>query len=245
MGLRYRSDLMLASTSIWLTPAEWSALGLSLRVALWSTALCLLPGIGFGWLLARRRFPGKALLDALLHLPLVLPPVVVGYLLLLALGRSGPVGRWLYDTLGVQLAFTWQGAVLAAAVMGFPLMVRSVRLAIELVDPRLEQAAGTLGANPYRVLATITLPLAVPGIVTGTLLCFARSLGEFGATITFVGNIAGQTRTLPLATFTFLQVPGGDAGAFRLMIISVLLSLSALLASDVLARRALARLGRT
>ncbi|MFQ5491517.1 MAG: molybdate ABC transporter permease subunit [Phycisphaerae bacterium] len=230
---------------MWLTSAEGSALWLSLRVALWSTAACLLPGIAFGWLLARRQFPGKALLDALLHLPLVLPPVVVGYLLLLALGRTGPVGRWLYDTLGVQLAFTWQGAVVAAAVMGFPLMVRSVRLAVELVDPRLEQAAGTLGASPYRVFATITLPLAVPGIVTGLLLCFARSLGEFGATITFVGNIAGQTRTLPLAMFSFLQVPGGDAAAFRLMLISVLLSISALLASDFLARRAMARLGRT
>ncbi len=229
--------------SLWLSPPEWNALALSLKVGLLSTLCCLPPGVFFGWLLARKQFWGKAILDAVLHLPLVLPPVVVGYLLLTALSRKGLIGRWLEDSLGIQLAFTWQGAALAAAVVSFPLMVRAIRLAVELVDARLEQAAANLGANPGRVFRTITLPLAMPGIVTGTVLCFARSLGEFGATITFVGNIAGQTRTMPLAIFTAIQSPGGDSAALRLMLISVLLSLAALVISEYLSRKATKRLG--
>ena len=226
-----------------LRPEEWSAIQLSLKVALGSVLVCAVPGLLVGWLLARKRFRGKALLDALVHLPLVLPPVVVGYLLLVLLGRQGLVGRWLFDLLGVRLAFTWQGAVIASAVMGFPLMVRAVRLAIELVDPRLEAAAGTLGAPPVRVFLTITVPLALPGILTGLILAFARSLGEFGATITFVGSIAGETRTLPLAMFQHLQVPGGETLALRLAVVAILLSLAALIISDFLAGRAAKRLG--
>lgn len=227
-----------------LTPEEWSAVRLSLKVAACSALVCAIPGVLLGWLLARRNFRGKALLDALVHLPLVLPPVVVGYLLLYLLGQRGAIGQWLYQSLGISLAFTWQGAVLASAVMGMPLMVRSVRLAIELVDPGLEAAAGTLGARPPRVFLTVTAPLALPGILTGLILAFARSLGEFGATITFVGSIAGQTRTLPLAMFRSLQSPGGEQAALRLAVVAVLLSLAALLISEMLARRALRRLGR-
>lgn len=196
-----------------------------------------IPGVVTGWLLARLRFPGKAIVDGLVHLPLVLPPVVPGYLLLLLLGRQGPVGRWLYETWDITLAFTWQGAVIASALMAFPLMVRAVRLAVTLVEPRLEEAARTLGAGPLRVWLTVTVPLSLPGILTGLVLAFARSLGEFGATVTFVGNVAGETRTLPLAIYTYTQIPGGDDPALRLVIISILLALAALWVSELGARR--------
>jgi molybdate transport system permease protein len=226
-----------------LTAEEWSALWLSLRVSLWSVAIMLLPGVGLAWLLARRRFPGKIILDALVHLPLVLPPVVVGYVLLALLGRRGIIGAWLHESLGIDLAFTWKAAAIAAAVMGFPLLVRSARLAMELVDVRIEQAARTLGASPLRVFLTITLPLSLPGLLTGVILAFARSLGEFGATITFAGNIEGATRTLPVAIFTYTQVPGGDAPALRLVLISFALSLVALVGSELIARRMRWRIG--
>ena len=219
------------------TPEELTALWLSLKIGLWCTALIAIPGVVTGWLLARLRFPGKAIVDGLVHLPLVLPPVVPGYLLLLLLGRQGPVGRWLYETWGIALAFTWQGAVIASALMAFPLMVRAVRLAVTLVEPRLEEAARTLGAGPLRVWLTVTVPLSLPGILTGLVLAFARSLGEFGATVTFVGNVAGETRTLPLAIYTYTQIPGGDDPALRLVIISILLALAALWVSELGARR--------
>jgi molybdate transport system permease protein len=220
-----------------LTAEEWEVLSLSLRVGFCSVLLSLPPGVALGWLLARRRFRGKLLLDGLCHLPLVLPPVVSGYLLLLLFGRRGPLGRLLEQTLGLQFAFDWKGAVLAAAVVGFPLLLRAVRLGIEGVDPRLEMVARTLGAGPLRVFFTVTLRLALPGLLAGSLLTFARSLGEFGATITFAANIAGQTRTLPTAIYTYLNQPGGEAAAARLVAISILLSLAALLASEVLSRR--------
>ncbi len=226
---------MLRSLS--LTPEEWSAVILSVKVALWCVLVTTLPGVAIGWVLARKRFWGLIMVDAVVHLPLVLPPVVVGYVLLVALGRRGVVGRFIYETLGLEVAFTWRAAVIASAIMGFPLMVRAVRLGMELVDRRLEQAARTLGASPGRVVVTITLPLAMPGILTGMVLSFARSLGEFGATITFAGNIAGDTRTLPLAVFTYTQVPGGEGPAMRLVVLSVLLSLAALIVSELLARR--------
>ncbi len=226
-----------------LNTEEWSALLLSLRVSTWSVAIMILPGIAFAWLLARKKFHGKAVVDAIVHLPLVLPPVVVGYLLLLALGRRGWIGRWLYDHWDIQIAFTWKAAAIASAVMGFPLLVRAVRLAIELVDPRIEQAARTLGSSPWRVFLTITLPLSLPGVLAGVVLAFARSLGEFGATITFAGNIEGATRTLPVAIFTYMQVPGGDAPAMRLVLISVVVSLAALVGSELLARRIGRRIG--
>ncbi len=219
------------------TPEELTALWLSLKIGLWCTALIAVPGIVTGWLLARIRFPGKAIVDGLVHLPLVLPPVVPGYLLLLVLGRQGPLGRWLYETWGIALAFTWQGAVVASALMAFPLMVRAVRLAVTLVEPRLEEAARTLGAGPLRVWLTVTVPLSLPGILTGLVLAFARSLGEFGATVTFVGNVAGETRTLPLAIYTYTQIPGGDGPALRLVVISILLALAALWVSELGARR--------
>ncbi len=219
------------------TPEELTALWLSLKIGLWCTALIAIPGVVTGWLLARLRFPGKAIVDGLVHLPLVLPPVVPGYLLLLLLGRQGPVGRWLYETWDITLAFTWQGAVIASALMAFPLMVRAVRLAVTLVEPRLEEAARTLGAGPLRVWLTVTVPLSLPGILTGLVLAFARSLGEFGATVTFVGNVAGETRTLPLAIYTYTQIPGGDGPALRLVIISILLALAALWVSELGARR--------
>lgn len=225
-----------------LTPLELEALKLSLLVACSSVAASLPFGIAIAWVLARRDFYGKTLLNGLVHLPLVVPPVVVGYLLLLLLGRRGPLGGWLYDTFGVTIVFTWQGAALAAAVMAFPLMVRAIRLALELVDQRLEAAARTLGASPMMVFATVTLPLIAPGILTGVVLAFARSLGEFGATITFVSNVPGETRTLPLALFTLIQMPGGEAGAIRLVIISVALALAALVVSEFLARRMATRL---
>ncbi len=205
----------------------------------------LVPGIAFAWLLARGRFRGKLLLDVVVHLPLVLPPVVVGYMLLVSFGRRGLIGRWLHDSLGLDVAFTWKAAALAAAVMGFPLLVRSTRLAMELVDVRLEQAARTLRAGPWRVFFTVTLPLSLPGLLTGVVLALARSLGEFGATITFAGNIEGVTRTLPVAIFTYTQVPGGDEPAARLIVISVALSVGALVISEIAARRISRRLGMT
>ncbi len=220
-----------------LSGEEWSALRLSLEVSLASLAIMLLPGVACAWLLARCRFAGKTLVDALLHLPLVVPPVVVGYLLLRTLGRRGAVGGPLHDWLGVDLAFTWKAAAIASAVMGFPLLVRAARLSIEQVDRRLEQAAGTLGAGPWRVAWTVTLPLALPGIVAGATLAFARSLGEFGATITFAGNIAGVTQTLPGAIYAYSQRPDGDGPAMRLVLLSVAVSILALVVSDLLARR--------
>lgn len=221
-----------------LSAAELDILLLSLRVALWSVALSLPFAILVAYLLARFRFAGKSLFDALVHLPLVLPPVVVGYGLLLMLGRRGPIGALLEEYFGIVLAFRWTGAAVASAVMGFPLMVRAIRLSLEGIDRQLEAAARTLGAGNGWVFATVTLPLALPGIITGVVLSFARSLGEFGATITFVSNIPGQTSTLPLAIYTLTQVPGGDAQALRLSIISVLLSLMALMLSELLVNRA-------
>ncbi len=227
-----------------MTALESEALGLSLRVATWSVVTSLPAGLLVAWLLARREFIGKTALNGLVHLPLVLPPVVVGYLLLVLLGRNGPLGRWLFEVLGVSLPFTLQGAALAAAVMAFPLMVRAMRLSLEAVDRRLEAAARTLGASPMAVFLTVTLPLMAPGILVGALLAFARSLGEFGATITFAANIPGETRTLPLALYGAIQTPGGEAQALRLAGISVLLSLVALAASDVVARRLRDRIAR-
>jgi len=225
-----------------LTQVEVEALRLSLWVSAWSVAASLPFGILAAWVLARLNFPGKHLLDGIVHLPLVLPPVVIGYLLLVMLGRNGVIGALLYRYLGIAVAFNWKGAVLAAAVMAFPLLVRAVRLSLEGVDQGLEAAARTLGAGPLRVFFTVTLPLMVPGIITGLILAFARSLGEFGATITFVSNIRGQTRTLPLALYTLTQVPGGEAGAMRLCILSVLIAMVALVCSEILARRFAARM---
>ena len=224
------------------SPLELEALALSLRVALWSVLFSLPVGLFIAWLLARHEFFGKGALNAVVHLPLVLPPVVVGYLLLVLLGREGPLGQALYRLFGVSLPFTWQGAALAAAVMAFPLMVRAMRLSLETVDRRLEAAARTLGARPFEVFLTVTLPLTAPGILVGALLGFARSLGEFGATITFAANIPGETRTLPLALFSMTQTPGGETQALRLAALSVLLSLAALAVSEYTARRLRARI---
>lgn len=225
-----------------LTPLEIEALRLSLWVSGWAVLGSLPFGIAVAWVLARCRFPGKTLFDGLVHLPLVLPPVVTGYVLLLLFGRKGVIGAWLWDTFGFTIAFTWMGAAAAAAVMAFPLMVRAIRLSIETVDQGLESAARTLGARPLGVFFTITLPLILPGVLTGLILAFARSLSEFGATITFVSNIPGETRTLPIALYTLTQIPGGDAAALRLCVISALLAFAALIASEVLARRVVGRL---
>src|SRR3974390_1908610 len=224
-----------------LSPAEWTAVALSLRIALVATAWALPFGIAIGWLLARGKFWGKTVLDGLVHLPLVLPPVVSGYCLLMWCGRKGVIGAFLYDHFGVVLAFRWTGAALASGVMGFPLLVRPIRLALEAIDRRLEDAAATLGATPALVFFTVTLPLALPGIVAGVLLCFARALGEFGATITFVSNIPGETQTISAAIYTFLQIPDGDAAAGRLVVVAIVLSLAALIAAEWLGRRASAR----
>ncbi|MCW8915995.1 MAG: molybdate ABC transporter permease subunit [Magnetovibrio sp.] len=221
-----------------ISPMEWQALSLSLKVGLWASFASLPLGLGVAWLLARKRFFGHGLLNAVVHLPLVVPPVVVGYALLVTFGRTGMIGAWAYDVFGLSFAFNWKGAAIAAAVMAFPLMVRAMRLSLESQDPGLEQAARTLGANPFRVFFTITLPLMLPGIVTGLVLAFARALGEFGATITFVSNIPGATQTLPLALYNFTQVPGGEASALRLAVLSVGVALIALMASEYLARRA-------
>ncbi|MHC2085944.1 molybdate ABC transporter permease subunit [Methylobacterium sp. CM6244] len=225
-----------------LTPDEWTAIGLSLRVAAVATLASLIPGLFVAMLLARGRFHGRALLDGLVHLPLILPPVVTGYLLLLSFGRRGTFGAALAEV-GIVFSFRWTGAALACAIMGFPLMVRAMRLSIEAVDRRLEQAAATLGARPSAVFLTVTLPLAVPGILAGAVLAFAKAMGEFGATITFVSNIPGETQTLPSAIYSLTQVPGGEAGALRLTLISVALSMTALLVSELLARRLARRLG--
>jgi molybdate transport system permease protein len=220
---------------------EWTAVRLSLLVAVTATAASLPPGIAVAWLLARRHFWGKGLLDTLVHLPLIIPPVVTGFLLLILFGRRGPIGAFLDQTFGIVLAFRWTGAALACAVMGFPLMVRAIRLSIEAVDTRLENAAGTLGANPLWVFATITLPLCLPGVIAGAILSFAKAMGEFGATITFVSNIPGETQTLPSAIYTLTQTPNGDAGALRLTAVSIAISMAALLGSELLARRIGAR----
>ncbi|SPF78233.1 molybdate ABC transporter permease subunit [Pseudoprimorskyibacter insulae] len=226
----------------WLSPEALEAIRLSLKVALWATVLSLPAGIFVAYALARWRFPGKQLLNGLVHLPLILPPVVTGYLLLLAFGRTGLIGQPLYDWFGITLAFRWTGAVLAAAIMAFPLLVRAIRLALEAVDPKLEEAAKTLGASRLLGFATITLPLILPGVIAGAVLAFAKAMGEFGATITFVSNIPGQTQTVPSAIYAFLQVPGGEGAALQLVVISVGLALGALLLSEVLSRRVAKRI---
>ncbi|WP_289153894.1 molybdate ABC transporter permease subunit [uncultured Salipiger sp.] len=219
-----------------LSPEEWQAVALSLRVALWATLGGLPVGILVAYALARWEFPGKQILNGLVHLPLILPPVVTGYLLLLTFGTRGPIGSVLQD-IGIVFAFRWTGAALAAGIMAFPLMVRAIRLSIEAVDPKLEQAGATLGASPLWVFATVTLPLVLPGILAGAILAFAKAMGEFGATITFVSNIPGQTQTLPSAIYAFLQVPGGEASALRLVVVSVVIAMTALMLSEVLSRR--------
>jgi molybdate transport system permease protein len=218
-----------------LSNEEWTAVRLTLRIASVAMLVSLPFGILAGWLLARGKFWGKSILNGLIHLPLILPPVVTGFILLLLFGRRGPIGAFLADYLGIVLSFRWTGAALACGVMGFPLMVRSIRLSIEAVDRKLEDAAGTLGASPLWVFATVTLPLILPGIIAGMILSFAKAMGEFGATITFVSNIPGETQTLSAAIYTFTQVPGGDAGAFRLTIISIMISMVALIASEFMA----------
>jgi molybdate transport system permease protein len=220
-----------------LSPQDWTAIALSLRVAVVSTLIALPFGIVIATLLARASFWGKSALDALVHLPLVLPPVVTGYLLLITFGRKAPVGAFLDDHFGVVFSFRWTGAALACGIMAFPLMVRAIRLSIEAIDQRLEHAAATLGANRVWTFATVTLPLALPGVIAGMVLCFAKALGEFGATITFVSNIPGETRTLPLAIYTYTQVPGGDSRALQLSLVAVALSLGALALSEWLTRR--------
>jgi molybdate transport system permease protein len=221
-----------------LTPEEWTAVRLSLRVAFWATALSLPLGLLAAVALARGRFWGKSVLNVIVHLPLIMPPVVTGYLLLILFGRKGAIGQFLADTFDIVFAFRWTGAALACAVMAFPLMVRAMRLSIEAVDRRLEDAAGTLGANRFWVFVTVTLPLALPGVIAGMILAFAKAMGEFGATITFVSNIPGETQTLPLAIYVLTQIPGGDAGALRLTLVSIVISVAALLVSEILARRA-------
>jgi len=219
-----------------LSPEEWTAVALSIRVAGWATLLSLPLGIATALLLARRRFWGRELLNGLVHLPLILPPVVTGYMLLLLFGRRGPIGSLLEETFGIVLAFRWTGAVLACAIMAFPLMVRAIRLAVEAVDPKLEQAAGTLGANRLWTFATITLPLILPGVIAGAILAFAKAMGEFGATITFVSSIPGETQTIPSAIYALIQVPGGESGALRLTAVSIAVAMAALLASEAVAR---------
>jgi len=220
-----------------LSPEELEALQLSLKVSFWAVGISLPFGILTAWCLARLEFPGKLLVDAIIHVPLVVPPVVVGYMLLLLLGRNGALGSWLHDTLGITVGFSWQGAAVAAAVMAFPLMVRAIRLSLESVDRRMEQTARTLGASPVDVFFSITLPLSGSGIVAGTILAFARALGEFGATITFVSSIPGETTTLPLALYSLAQIPGEEGGALRLMIISVIVAFAAMVAAEIIARR--------
>jgi molybdate transport system permease protein len=225
-----------------LSPDEWTAVALSLRISVVATVFALPFGIAIGWLLARKKFWGKTLVDGIVHLPLVLPPVVTGYLLLISFGRRGPIGAFLYDYLGIVLSFRWTGAALSCGVMGFPLMIRPIRLSLEAIDQRLEDAASTLGASRALVFLTVTLPLALPGVIAGLILCFARALGEFGATITFVSNIPGETQTISAAIYTLTQVPGGDAAAGRLVLVAIALSLTALIASEWFARRAAIRI---
>lgn len=225
-----------------LSPEEWTAVALSLKVAFWATLLSLPPGIAIAYVLARKSFWGKALVDGLVLLPLVLPPVVTGYILLLLFGRRAPIGAALADYFGIVLSFRWTGAVLSCGIMAFPLMVRAIRLSFEAIDNRLEDAAATLGANRFWAFLSITLPLAMPGVIAGAVLAFARALGEFGATITFVSNIPGETQTISAAIYSFLQVPGADAAALRLAVVAVAISLVALTLSEWLARRAAQRL---
>ena len=217
---------------------EWTAILLSLRIALVATLVALPFGILVAWLLARKRFFGRSVLDGIAHLPLVLPPVVTGYVLLLLFGRRGPIGGFLFDTLGIQLAFKWTGAALACGIMGFPLLVRAIRLSMESVDRRLEDTASTLGASPAWTFFSVTLPLSLPGVLAGLVLCFAKALGEFGATITFVSNIPGETQTISSAIYSYTQTPDGDAGALRLTAISVVIALVALMTSEWFSRRA-------
>lgn len=221
----------------WLGPAEWQAVRLSVQVALWATAASLPLGIFVAYALARWSFPGKQILNGIVHLPLILPPVVTGYLLLLSFGRRGPVGAFLESWFGIVFSFRWTGAALAAAIMAFPLMVRAIRLAVEAVDPKLEAAASTLGASKLWVFTTVTLPLILPGVIAGAILAFAKAIGEFGATITFVSNIPGQTQTIPSAIYAFLQVPGGQEAASRLVVVAIVIAMAALLLSELVARR--------
>jgi molybdate transport system permease protein len=227
-----------------LSHAEIETLALSVKVATFCTLLISVPAIAVAWLLAKKEFVGKSILDGLVHIPLILPPVVPGFLLLLLFGNQGLIGKWIHETLGIAVAFTWVGAVIASGVMAFPLIVRSIRLAIGQVDARLETAAQSLGASPFKVFLTITLPMAIPGVVTGIVLAFSRSLGEFGATITFVGNIEGETRTLPLAIYTYTQTPNGDFVAMRLVLLSVLIALAAIIFSNFLERKVAKRIGQ-
>jgi molybdate transport system permease protein len=227
-----------------LSPDDWTAVWLSLRIAITATAVALPFGLLAAYALARWQFPGKTLFDGFVHLPLVLPPVVIGYILLILLGRRGPIGAFLADEFGIVLAFRWTGAAVSCGVMGFPLMVRAIRLSIEAVDRRLEDAAGTLGAGGLWTFALITLPLAIPGVLVGAILCFARALGEFGATITFVSNIPGETRTISAAIFTYTQVPGGDAAAWRLTAVAIAIALAALVLSELISRKANRRLAQ-
>ena len=220
----------------WLGPAEWEAVRLSLRVALWATVVSLPIGVFVAYVLARWSFPGKQLLNGVVHLPLILPPVVTGYLLLLGFGSRSALGS-LLESIGITFAFRWTGAALAAGVMAFPLMVRAIRLSIEAVDPKLEDAAATLGASRWWCFSTVTLPLILPGVIAGSILAFAKAMGEFGATITFVSNIPGRTQTLPSAVYAFLQTPGGEPGAVRLVIVSIVIALGALVLSEWLSRR--------
>jgi molybdate transport system permease protein len=229
--------------SDWLGPQEWAAVGLSLKVAFWAMVGAVVPGVFVAYALARWEFFGKQFVNVLVHLPLVLPPVATGYLLLVTFGAQGVVGSALKE-IGVVFAFRWTGAALAAAVMAFPLLVRSIRLSIEAIDPKLEQAAATLGASRGRVFFTVTLPLMLPGLLAGMVLAFAKAMGEFGATITFVSNIPGQTRTLPSAIYAFLQVPGGETAAMRLVVVSIIVAAGALILSEVLARRIAAKVGQ-
>lgn len=226
----------------WFTSEEWTAIALSLQVASVATLASLPVGFALAYVLARWTFPGKQVLDGLVHLPLVVPPVVTGYVLLIAFGSQGPIGRFLYEAFGIVIAFRWTGAALAGAIMGLPLMVRAMRLSLEALDRRLENAASSLGGSPAHVFLTITLPLAFPGVLAGAVLSFARALGEFGATITFVSNIPGETQTIPAAIYAAIQIPGGEAIAFRLTLVAVVIAFAALIASEVLARRLQARL---
>jgi len=230
--------------SDWLGPQEWAAVGLSLKVAFWAMMGAVVPGVFVAYALARWEFFGKQFVNVLVHLPLVLPPVATGYLLLVTFGTQGVVGSALKE-IGVVFAFRWTGAALAAAVMAFPLLVRSIRLSIEAIDPKLEQAAATLGATRMRVFFTVTLPLMLPGLLAGMVLAFAKAMGEFGATITFVSNIPGQTRTLPSAIYAFFQLPGGEAAAMRLVVVSIIVAAGALILSEVLARRIAAKVGQS
>ncbi len=220
------------------TGEEWTAIGLSLKVGTIATVASLPVAIAVAWVLARGRFPGKALLDGLVHLPLVLPPVVTGYVLLLSFGRRAPIGAFLAEHFGLVFSFRWTGAALAAAVMGFPLMVRAIRLSFEAIDERVEQAAASLGAAPLWVFVTVTLPLSLEGVAAGAVLAFAKALGEFGATITFVSNIPGQTQTIPAAIYTYTQTPGGDLGALKLSLVAAAIALGALVVSELMVRRA-------